>query len=192
MKEYKKMEVRDAQYIRRFMGSSAEVWCIAGKFYLLESYGDGRYEATPMIDELTIDRNAKSFTVEQILKGIGEPSGMDGNVPPWDEYELVGFDGDFPGIDEEIRKKLSDALYDDFDGFDDSEIVAGVAASATVNVAGVKYYAETGVTDNKLSENATPEEVTSLLDNLVKDAVSRYVSEERHLRNVELNRKWWS
>lgn len=185
------MEVRDAQYISRFMGSSAEVWRIAGKFYLLEAYGDGRFEASQMIDETTVDKDAQSFTVEQVLEGVGEPSGMDGNVPLWDEYELVGFDGDFPGIDEEIRKKLSDALYDDFDGFDDSEIIAGVSASAMVNVAGVKYYAETGVTDNKLSENAAPEEVASLLDNLVKDAVSRYVTEERHQRNVELNRKWW-
>lgn len=185
------MEIREIAYIGRYMNSAAEVWRLAKKLYLLEPYGDGRHEATPMIDELTINREAKSLTAVEILRGVGEPSGMDGNVPLWDEYELIGFDGDFPGIDEEIRKKLSDALYDDFDGFDDSEIVAGVAASATVNVSGVKYYAETDATDNKLLENAAPEEVASLLDNLVKDAVSRYVTEERHQRNVELNRKWW-
>ena len=93
------MEVRDAQYISRFMGSSAEVWRIAGKFYLLESYGDGRFEASPMIDETTVDKDAQSFTIEQVLKGVGEPSGMDVDIPYWDEYELVGFDGDFPGKD---------------------------------------------------------------------------------------------
>ena len=102
------MEIRDIEYRGRYMDSRAEVWALAGKLYLLEPYGDGRYEATPMTDELTINREAKSLTVEEILRGVGEPSGMDGNVPLWDEYELVGFSGDSPGVDEEIRQKLAE------------------------------------------------------------------------------------
>lgn len=97
------MEIREIKYVGRYMDSSAEIWNLAGKLYMLEAYGDGRHEATRMVDEFTVDRDAKSFTVEQILKGVGEPAGMDGDVPLWDEYELVGFAGDFPCVDEVAR-----------------------------------------------------------------------------------------
>lgn len=87
------MVIKDISYVGRWWnGGDLEVWKIAGKPYLLESYLDGRYEVYPLLDERTIDKSKTSFCVESVMEGVGEPTIVNGEEF-YDEYEIVGFRG---------------------------------------------------------------------------------------------------
>lgn len=87
------MIITDIEYIGRYNYSNNEIWKIGNNLYLLENYFDGRFEATPMTDEFTIDKDKKPLMIEQVLEGIGQPH-IDNDGCMWyDEYKLLGFSG---------------------------------------------------------------------------------------------------